>query len=251
MADSILEGLKNNELVMHYQPIMCLDKMQIACWESLARWYHPELGLLYPYSFIEKAERQPDAIFGVFKFGLESALNASHVLKSPVSVNLSAVSLDHKHFLGEVTRYQGSPIALEITERSSMEFASSEQLQMLSDVEALGYTFMIDDFTAISFNHLSSILGAFKDLNRVKVKLDMHLIQSLGDPKNLHIGVIIKAIVNCAHDMGIKVVCEGVEKPEQAKFLRDIGCDYAQGYYFGKPKALVVIPEEYTDVRSF
>jgi len=174
MSDSILEGLKNNEVVMHYQPIMCLDKMQITCWESLARWYHPALGLLYLYSFIEKAERQPDAIFGIFKFGLESALNASHVLKSPVSVNLSAVSLIHRHFLEEVTRYQGSPIALEITERSSMAFASPQQLQVLSDVEALGYTFMIDDFTAVSLNHLSTILGAFKDLNRVKLKLDMH-----------------------------------------------------------------------------
>ena len=134
MSDSILQGLANNELVMHYQPIVCLNKMQIACWESLIRWHHPDLGLLYPYTFIEKAEKRPDAIFGIFKFGLESALNASRVLKAPVSVNLSAVSLLHKHFLEEVTRYQGSPIALEITERASMEFASPQQLQVLSDV---------------------------------------------------------------------------------------------------------------------
>jgi len=256
MSDSILQGLANNELAMHYQPIVDLKTLKIASWEALIRWNHPKLGMLYPGSFIEIAERDPDTIFQVFTFALESASEAVRTLSLPVSVNLSATSLTHKNFPTEIALYQGEPIAFEITERSSMEYVSVEQLKRLSLVERFGFAVFVDDFTAVSLNHLANILSAFVDTNRVRVKLDMHLIQNLNQA---HMRSIIDTIVYGAHRMNIKVICEGVEEPkyggvsaaEQVKFLRDIGCDYAQGYYFGKPKALVVIPEEYTDVRSF
>jgi EAL domain-containing protein (putative c-di-GMP-specific phosphodiesterase class I) len=243
MADSILEGLKNKEVVMHYQPIVDLKTLERSSYEALIRWQHPTLGLLYPNKFIEKAEREPDTIFEIFSFGLEAASEAINILKLPVSVNLSVVSLTHKNFPSEIALYQDEPIAFEITERASMESASAKQLERLALVDRLGFTVLVDDFTAASFNHLSAILGAFRDLERVKVKLDMHLIQNLSKP---HMKTIIKAIVTCAHEMGIKVICEGIEESEhegasaaeQVEFLRAIGCDYAQGYYFGKPKAL-------------
>jgi EAL domain-containing protein (putative c-di-GMP-specific phosphodiesterase class I) len=79
------------------------------------------------------------------------------------------------------------------------------------------------------------ILSAFEDTNRVRVKLDMHLIQNL---ERRHMKALIDTIVYGAHRMDIKVICEGVETEEQVDFLREIGCDYAQGYYFGKPKAI-------------
>jgi len=235
MSDSILGGLARKEVVMHYQPIVDLKTLEIASWEALIRWNHPTRGMLYPNEFIKIAEREPDTIFQIFTFGLESASDAINILKLPVSVNLSVVSLTHKDFPSEIAIYHGEPIAFEITERASMASANAKQLGRLALVDRLGFTVLVDDFTAASFNHLSAILGAFRDLERVKVKLDMHLIKNLSKP---HMRTIIKAIVTCAHEMGIKVICEGVEKEEQVEFLCAIGCDYAQGYYFGKPKAL-------------
>ena len=243
MSDSILEGLANNELVMHYQPIVAIDTLEVSSYEALIRWHSPKHGMLYPDSFIEKAESEPDTMFEIFTFALESASAAIAALALPVSVNLSATSLTHKNFPSEIALYQGEPIAFEITERSSMEYASTEQLRRLSLVERFGFAVFVDDFTAVSLNHLANILSAFVDTNRVRVKLDMHLIQNLDQA---HMRSIIDTIVYGAHRMDIKVIGEGVEEPkhegvsaaEQVKFLRDIGCDYAQGYYFGKPKAL-------------
>jgi len=235
MSDSILEGLANKEVVMHYQPIVALDTLAVSSYEALIRWKHPTLGLLYPDEFIEKAEREPDTIFEIFSFGLESASSAVRALGLPVSVNLSAISLVHQNFPNKISLYQGELIAFEITERASMEFACENQLKRLSLVGRLGFAVFVDDFTSASFDHLSMILSAFEDTNRVRVKLDMHLIQNL---ERRHMKALIDTIVYGAHRMDIKVICEGVETDEQVDFLRGIGCDYAQGYRFGKPKAL-------------
>jgi len=235
MSDSILQGLANNEVVMHYQPIVALDTLAVSSFEALIRWNHSTLGLLYPDAFIKKAEREPDTIFEIFSFGLESASLAVRTLGLPVSVNLSATSLIHQNFPSEIALYQGELIAFEITERASMEFACENQLKRLSLVDRLGFAVFVDDFTSASFDHLSMILSAFEDTNRVRVKLDMHLIQNL---ERRHMKALIDTIVYGAHRMDIKVICEGVETDEQVDFLRGIGCDYAQGYLFGKPKAI-------------
>jgi len=153
----------------------------------------------------------------------------------PVSVNLSATSLVHQNFPSEIALYQGELIAFEITERASMDCASENQLKRLALVDRLGFAVFVDDFTSASFDHLSMILSAFEDTNRVRVKLDMHLIQNLD---RRHMKALIDTIVYGAHRMDIKVICEGVETDEQVDFLRGIGCDYAQGYRFGKPKAI-------------
>ena len=233
--DSILEGLAKNELVMHYQPIVALDTLDVSSYEALIRWNHSKHGLLYPDSFIKDAEREPDTMFNIFTFALETASAAIATLALPVSVNLSATSLTHKDFPSEIALYQGELIAFEITERASMEFASENQLKRLSLVDRLGFAVFVDDFTSASFDHLSMILSAFEDTNRVRVKLDMHLIQNL---ERRHMRALIDTIVYGAHRMNIKVICEGVETESQVEFLRGIGCDYAQGYLFGKPKAI-------------
>jgi len=239
MSDSILQGLANKEVVMHYQPIVALDALAVSSYEALIRWNHPTLGLLYPDAFIKKAEREPDTIFKIFSFGLESASAAVRTLGLPISVNLSATSLVHQNFPNKISLYQGELIAFEITERASMDCASENQLKRLALVDRLGFAVFVDDFTSASFDHLSMILSAFEDTNRVRVKLDMHLIQNL---ERRHMKALIDTIVYGAHRMDIKVICEGVETEDQVKFLRGIGCDYAQGYLFGKPKALAAIP---------
>ncbi|MBD2316639.1 EAL domain-containing protein [Phormidium tenue] len=233
MPSRVRNGLKNNEFVMHYQPIVNLKTMDIAGYEALIRWNHPTKGLLYPDSFIEQAERDQDTIFGVFKFALSSAIAVN--VQGFRAVNLSSVSLMHPDFLGLLNGLKNRNIVLEITERVSLENADIERLERITAIGGLGILLAIDDFTAASLNHMRRIISAYQRSDLLKVKLDIPIIQSLDE----YLGPeMIGSIIYACHRLGIKVVCEGVETERQHQFLISADCDFGQGWFYGKPKAI-------------
>lgn len=234
MPYQIRQGLANHEFILHYQPIFDLSTMEIAGYEALMRWNHPD-GMRYPNSFIAQAEKEPDTIFSIFKFAIAQSLIDWERLGDDkfLSINLSATSLEHPELTSVLKRNKHELINLEITERVAIDAEKHlNTLRTISDMDWL--IVAIDDFGCASIVQMLEVLDIF-GASRLKVKLDMFFMQNLHKPL---MPKTIQTIVKLIHDYGVKVVCEGVETQEQLDFLRSIGCDFGQGFLLGKPKAI-------------
>jgi diguanylate cyclase (GGDEF)-like protein len=233
-------AVERRELRLHYQPIMCLATNRIAGFEALARWMHPDRGMVYPDEFIPVVETSGLAsAFGrcvLREACTQIARWRSQYPRSvsvPVNVNLVSkelarpdISTDIAAILSE-NGLKPSDLGLEITESQVMENTESVSRTQLA-LHDLGIKIAIDDF-GTGFSSLS-YLSTF----RVHaLKIDRSFIERLdGDERN---AALVHAIVSLGQNLGLKVVAEGVETKEQADFLRTIHCPYAQGYYFARP----------------
>lgn len=231
MAMAIL----NKEFVVYYQPIVDSLSREIYSYEALIRWIHPLKGLLSPDSFIPVAEKT-GMINEMGKSVLEMACKeaASWAVPAKISVNVSPVQLSSKAFAGivlSILRETGLPadrLELEVTE-SSLFTESSTPMNTLNKLRALGVKISIDDF-GTGYSSLSRLSRLAFD----KIKIDksfVHSISTQEDALN-----IIKLITGMAKSLNMKAVAEGVETQEQLESLQALGCDFAQGYLFGKPQ---------------
>jgi diguanylate cyclase (GGDEF)-like protein len=233
-------ALERRELRLHYQPIMCLASNRIAGFEALARWKHPERGMVYPDEFIPVVESSGLAVaFGqcmLREACAQIALWRSQNPKSaavPVNVNLVSKDLARPGISSDIAAIlsendlEPSDLGLEITESQVMENTEPVCRTQLA-LHDLGIKIAIDDF-GTGFSSLS-YLSTF----RVHaLKIDRSFIGRLdGDERN---AALVHAIVSLGKNLGLQVVAEGVETKEQADFLRRIRCPYAQGYYFARP----------------
>ena len=236
------EALKNEQLDLYYQPIVRLSDGSIAGFEGLMRWHHPERGLIEPSSFIAHCE-ETGLIVAVGKLAIERVAEdllqwqRFFPLDPPIfaSVNLSRRQLldpELEECLKDVfARFALEPgtLKLEVTEGAALGAADTQQV--LARLRAAGARLAIDDFgTGVSnFNQL-------KDIPFDTVKLDQSFLGRHGAKSDDAGGaVIVGSIVNLAHDLGRDVVIEGVETQAEAEWLRELGCEYAQGYYFSAP----------------
>jgi diguanylate cyclase (GGDEF)-like protein len=233
------EALGKQEFELHYQPIVALRTSHASGAEALVRWRRPD-GLVAPGSFIGIAEETGLIIpLGnwVFREACETAKlwHAAAPDRPPVtmSINLSPVQFGHPELaetLEELVLLSGvdaGTITIEITERSTMT-DPDRALAVLKQLKAMGFRLAIDDF-GTGYSSLSYLHRFPIDI----LKIDRSFISNLGGTGGGE--KIVVAIQALADSLGITVVAEGVETKLQASTLRDLGCHYAQGYFFAKP----------------
>jgi diguanylate cyclase (GGDEF)-like protein len=240
---SILDGelrnaLERHELVLHYQPQIDLKTGALCGVEALVRWQHPTRGLLYPKDFVEYAEE----IGLIPQIGawvmMEACLQYQRwreegVRVPRVSVNVSNGQLPRSNFVPTVRQLLNSikvpagALEIEVTESMLIE-GGKPAMEALNQLSADGVLIAIDDFGTgySSFSYLKTMPA------RV-LKLDMSFLVD-ARPEN-DAGKIVAAIINMAHALQKEVVAEGIERVDQLKLLKTLGCERGQGYLFGKP----------------
>jgi diguanylate cyclase (GGDEF)-like protein/PAS domain S-box-containing protein len=260
--NALHRALERRELRVHYQPEIDLLSGEIVGVEALLRWEHPQRGLLGPDEFIRVAE-ETGLIVPIGRWVLEQSCRqlqrwqAEHPVAGEhlfVSVNLSARQLGRRALVAEVakvlddTGLDATRVHFEITESVLMDDVerSSEQLHQLHD---LGVSLIVDDF-GTGYSSLSYLSRFPVDL----LKVDRSFVRGLGEDEGD--GAIVRAVVDLAHNLGLRAVGEGVERTEHLDELRSIGCDLAQGFLLGRPQPgpaigelLDVRPREVVDLR--
>ena len=233
-------AVEQGEFTVHYQPKVDLKTGRIIGAEALARWSSPERGMVSPVKFIPIAE-ETGLIRPIGRWILrEACLQArgwqgdlASVPPTAISVNLSAAQLEDPRFVEEVAAVIGetgvdpAALILEITESMMMKDAEGvvEKLKGLKD---LGLRIAVDDF-GTGYSSLSYLKRFPIDL----LKIDRAFVDGLGhEPGDT---AIVRAIIGLARALGLAVVAEGIETAEQLGLLRDLGCDYGQGYYLARP----------------
>jgi len=228
-------AIDDGELTLHYQPIVDVGSGMIHRVEGLIRWDHRELGLLAPAEFIELAELN-NLNRGVVRSVVRQALDTLaqwHAAGWPigVSINIAGSSLADSDLMAEIVtqvRAAGVPrlsFGLELTERQLLldTQASMRSFELLAEA---GVWISIDDFGTGA-----SSLWALREIPARELKIDRTFVEDLrrGD------GTLLRSIVAMSHDLGLKVVAEGVEDEVTYRWLRDSGCDYVQGYLLARP----------------
>jgi EAL domain-containing protein (putative c-di-GMP-specific phosphodiesterase class I) len=205
--------------------------------EALVRWSHPQYGMMQPDEFITLAEHT-GLIKSLTNWVLGAALRQSSAwrqkgLALPIAVNLSARNLREAGLLNKIKQLflawgvDAGWLELEITESAIMDDPDGA-LKILTGLNKLGIALFIDDFGTGY-----SSLGYLQRLPVDAVKIDKSFVKDM--LTNADSAVIVRSIITLAHDLGIKVVAEGVESQEMWDHLKDLGCDVAQGYFIGKP----------------
>jgi diguanylate cyclase (GGDEF)-like protein len=244
LTADLRRALEQGELHLDFQPVVNLATGRIAELEALARWEHPTRGPISPATFVPLAE-EAGLIGPLGRWALDTACRYARTwqdtLAAPliVAVNLSPRQFQQPGLVDDVlsavraTRLAPDLIAFEITE-SAMLGDADEAVATLRQLKALGMTLTIDDF-GTGYSSLASLQRLPLD----QLKIDRQFVAGLEtDPGD---AAIVSAIVGLAHTLGLAVVAEGVETAEQVARLRDLGCELAQGYYFGPPQSAEAI----------
>jgi EAL domain-containing protein (putative c-di-GMP-specific phosphodiesterase class I) len=238
LESSLRRALERNELLLHYQAKVDAQTGRITGVEVLARWQHPELGLMHPEHFIPLAE-ETGLIVPLTKWVLHEACTQSKVWQKQglppmhIAVNLSARQFADENLLSDVETtlaevgMDPTLLELEITE-SMMMHNTDKTIQVLAGLKKMGIRIAIDDF-GIGYSSLSHL----KQLPIDIIKIDRSFIMDIpGDQAD---EAIADAIIAMGKSLKILVVAEGVEALEQLQFLRSRGCDEIQGFFFSRP----------------
>lgn len=238
-------ALERDELEVVYQPKLELATGRITSAEALVRWDHPVRGRLRPDAFILLAE-EADRIDRLTIFVIDKTIdnviawNGAEMALS-VAVNISARLLASERFaqqVEEILRRRLVPtnrLIFEVTESATVK-DSDKAIAMLERFRDLGVVISMDDYGTGQ-----STLSYLKELPLSELKIDRSFVQnSHRDPND---ALLVRSTVNLAHELGLRVVAEGVEDAACLQFLRSVGCDYAQGYHIGKPSSCAAFLE--------
>ena len=240
LENDLRRALKREEFVVHYQPVVRLESEQILGMEALVRWEHPERGLVAPDEFVPLAE-ELGLIVPIGRWVLREACRQAKEwqerypadLPLRISVNLSARELQHPTLVGVVeealreARLDPQSLTLEITE-SAVVKDEEHNIDALRRLGALGIRFALDDF-GTGYSALAYLRRLPVDL----LKLDRSFVERLAEDAEAE--VLLSGVISIASGLGLYVLAEGVETPEQLARVRSLGCELAQGYYFSKP----------------
>jgi len=239
LESELRRGVERRELLLHYQPKFELGTQRLVGAEALMRWCQPQRGMVSPMSFIPLAE-ETGLIVRMGTWALHEscqavvAWNRQRAEPLKIAVNLSARQFGDGNDLVETV--QGALTAtgchpqwleLEITESLLLD-GSDGVRQSLETLAAMGITIAIDDFGTGY-----SALGYLTRLPVQTLKIDRSFVNEL--PGNTRSAELVKAIVSVGRSLNMVLVAEGVETPEQAAYLHQVGCHLAQGYLFSRP----------------
>jgi len=237
LEKELRQGIERAEFWMQYQPIVSLRSGQVAGFEALLRWSHPERGLLAPGDFIETAEAA-GLLTPIFEKAFPPIVEQLSEWQGRfsrsifVNVNLSRAQFSEpglERLIDDVLsvhRLDDFTLGFEMTESTMSDDA--ELGDKLSALKHRKVRLLIDDF-GTGYSSLSTL----KQFPIDSIKIDKSFLAELGTVKDN--AEIVRAIVTLAHSMAMDVTAEGVETDEQLKFVTNIGCEYAQGYLFSKP----------------
>lgn len=233
------KAIERNELALVYQPIVELATQQIIGAEALVRWNHPYRGLVSPLDFIPLAE-ETGLIVEIGEWVLRTAATDAAKWPSPpgqppvtITVNLSARQMVDGNFIDIVkqilttTKLDSNRLVLELTE-SMLVGRNTETLALLHRIRALGVRLAIDDFGTGY-----SSLGYLSQYPLDVLKIDRSFVQGMDNGPNGR--ALASAVVALGRSLKLKVVAEGIERAEQEWDLRNLGCDFGQGYLYSKP----------------
>ncbi|MEP7155945.1 MAG: EAL domain-containing protein [Betaproteobacteria bacterium] len=237
-------ALPRGELELYYQPRVDFATRKVMSYEALLRWNHPREGLIEPGAFIPIAE-ESGLIMSIGEWVIHEACRqmkrwreAGFPVQS-MSVNLSARQFSDIHLAERVAQaladsgMRAEQLELEITE-SILMANTEETMKLFAELKQLGVKLSIDDF-GTGFSSLAYLKRFHVD----NLKIDHSFVRDIGtDPDD---AVIVRAIVNLAHSLQLRVIAEGVETREQLDFLAGCGCQEAQGFYFARPQPVAVV----------
>ncbi len=240
LLSDLRNAVSNDELYLEYQPIYSADGTQVNSFECLLRWEHPKYGRVMPDQFIFHAEKT-GLIKKITQWVFQRAAETVSILHKydpdlHLSVNITAWDLQDESVLSYVDDYlrefnlDPQCIVFELTERSMMN-DSLRVRTVLNELNSKGIRFSVDDF-GTGFSSLIYLT----QLPISILKIDKSFIQSMNDNKNDE--MIVRSIIDLAHNMNLQVIAEGVEDKETLSVIRDLKCDMVQGYIFGKPMTL-------------
>jgi diguanylate cyclase (GGDEF)-like protein len=234
---SLSKALDNNDLMLHYQPQIDLQRGQVSGCEALVRWNHAEQGWIRPDVFIPVAEKS-ELIDTLTYWSINVALRewldfCVECQDGAIAVNLSARLLQSTEVVDLVSRalniWGADPgaLILEVTE-SAMMSDPETALRVLTRLHEMGVTLSIDDFGTGY-----SSLAYLQKLPVSELKIDRSFVQHMADrPQDRK---IVRSIIDLAHNLDMRVVAEGIEDQRSLDMLVSMGCDYGQGFYIARP----------------
>lgn len=250
LSAELHQAIISGQIEVWFQPKIDLATERIVGAEGLARWRHPDLGLLTPDRFLPLL-----AVSGEYQAFTDEVIHQAVRFASAmiddgapigIAVNLSAMSFfdhglaDRISALLDTYRVPAELLTLEITESDILEDLSIH-MPVFERLTSLGLELAIDDF-GVGYSSLSRL----RRLPVHELKIDRSFVMGMvNDPEDL---IIVKAVVDLAGVLGHRSVAEGVETKEAWDRLREMGCDVAQGYYFGRPMEGAVFAERFTSV---
>ncbi|MBZ0262444.1 MAG: EAL domain-containing protein [Hyphomicrobiales bacterium] len=233
MERDLRQALANNQLVIHYQPLLELAGCTEVGFEALLRWNHPEKGMIPPSAFIPIAESS-GMIVAIGTWVLEQSCQLATTWKKNLSiaVNVSPAQFKSGKLVAiiaaalEKSGLAAHRLELEITESVLLE-KSSETLEILKSLKNLGVSIALDDF-GIGY----SGLGYLNSFPIDKIKIDQSFIRDIGIKSKAV--ELIRAAINIGQSLGIETLAEGIETKEQLEILQTLGCQLGQGFLFSR-----------------
>ncbi len=240
LEGDLRHALEREEFRLHYQPIVSLVNGSIHGFEALIRWEHPQKGLMQPAEFIPIAEETGIILF-IGKWVLREACRQMRAWQAQfpkasqltMSVNLSAKEFAQSDLIGQIAQILQETgvtphcIRLELTETAAMENAERTR-QLLLGLKHLGIRLSIDDF-GTGYSSLSYLRRFPIDT----LKIDRSFVSHLDDHEENR--EIVRTIMMLACNLGMEVIAEGAETSGEVGHLKDLNCEYVQGYFFCKP----------------
>ena len=238
LENQLRRALEDASITVDYQPEFDLASNRLVRFEALARWTHPTLGAIPPSKFIPVAE-ESGLIVPLGAYIMERACTeavgwqslADHPIQ--VAVNVSSVQFARDAFVDEVfemlkrTGLNPNLLEIELTE-SAMLVGVSRAAKSIQLLRSIGISFAIDDFGTGY-----SCLSYLPQLGFDALKIDRSFVKEL--IKRPETRAMVRSLVTLAHDLGMRVIAEGIETPAQLKLIEDMGGDEAQGYLLGRP----------------
>jgi len=239
IGEELRHAIERGEFELYYQPQVEVKSGSIVGLEALIRWNHPKRGLMSPAAFIPIAERT-GSIVSIGEWVIEQACRQikawSDLAIAPptVAVNLSGAQFKLGSQIDQIvienlTRYNVAPerLELELTESVLME-TTQRHGEAFNRLRRIGVRLAIDDFGTGY-----SSLDYLRSFRVSRLKIDRRFINDV--TTSADDAAIVRATIGLAHELGIEVIAEGVETAGQRDFLVSASCEFAQGYYFGKP----------------
>ncbi len=252
LASELRRAIEKDELLLFLQPKVDIATRRVVGAEALVRWKHPVHGLIPPGEFITLAEHT-GLIKPLTEWVLTAAVRQGHDWRKqgfalPIAVNLSARNLREAGLLGQIRGLhatwgtQTGHLEIEITESAIMD-DPAHALEILRNLKDEGIPLFIDDF-GTGYSSLSYL----KKLPMDALKIDRSFVSDLGIDKDSE--AIVRSTIDLAHDLGLKVVAEGVESEAVWHRLNALRCDQAQGYYISKPMPVELFPAWVTQYHA-